>query len=309
MRATKASVQNVIPWGLDPRDFQRWSHDEWVARVGEAALRQLGATKAEKKKTADEVLKCVRETDIEFLPAENTFRAYLSRAANDLESAITSAGRGRAGGYFVSEFAHRPDRADGIVEEGEVATGEARARVEREAQLYPVLKSWLIERGYRADDTSARRKLGRWGNPDVVGIRIDEHLGAVELEVASIEAKPSVENWEKWIFEAVSHRRFVHRAYFAFAVPDELRGKMSEDLRYYSERFGVGILTVVLANDVYRELLDGSPREPVTAEDADVVELYPATPDAVPMRYRKQLCKALDITGLDALFHWGDDDS
>ena len=289
--------------GLDDADLASLSSEQWVARVGEASLRDLGAT-ADSPRTADDVLERIRRSDLEFMTSESTFKAYLSRAASDLESAVASAGRGRAGGYFVSAFAGMGDQETSRAPE--VPAEETRARAEKEALLYPVLKSWLIERGYRAQDTSDRRRLGRWGNPDIVGMQIHEHLGAVELEILSIEAKVSADDWERWIFEAVSHRRFANRAYFAFAIPDELRGKVSEDQRYYAERFAVGVLNIVLANDTYTRLLHGHLSEAITADQADVIEVFSAPPHPVPMRFRKQLCGALEIDGLDALFRWGD---
>lgn len=289
--------------GLKGADLASLSSEEWVARVAEAALRDLKATKSAPR-TADDVLQRLRRSDLELVTSENTFKAYLSKAASDLGSAVASAGRGRAGGYFVSAFADMAEQD--VASAPEVPTEETRARAEKEALLYPVLKSWLIERGYRAQDTSDRRRLGRWGNPDIVGMQIHEHLGTVELEILSVEAKVSADDWERWIFEAVSHRRFANRAYFAFAIPDELRGKVSEDQRYYAERFAVGVLNVVLANETYTRLLRGHLSEPITADQADVIEVFSAPPHPVPMRFRKQLCSALEIDGLDALFRWGD---
>lgn len=292
--------------GIDPRDLRSLTTEAWVAEVATGALRTMGAESSETKRTADEILERIRATPFENHVSENTFRAYLSRAARDLGSPIASAGRGRGGGYYVSSIpAAVADATEDEAQDGTAVVPPRGLRVEKERLLYPVLKSWLIERGYRADDTSSGRKLGRWGNPDVVGLQIHEHLGAVDLQIASIEAKTSADDWERWIFEAVSHRRFANRAYFAFAIPDEFRGKVSEDLRYYSERFGIGVLTVVLDNDQYQRLHAGDLEEPVTAEDADIVELYAASPSPVPMRYRRQLCDALGITGLEGLFAWG----
>mgnify|MGYP006974890755 CR=1 FL=1 len=54
---------------------------------------------------------------------------------------------------------------------------------------------------------------------DVVGLKVSEGLlGQRDLEVATIEAKLTRKSWKQVFFEAVSHKRFSHRAYFAFGA-------------------------------------------------------------------------------------------
>lgn len=38
------------------------------------------------------------------------------------------------------------------------------------------------------------------------------------MEIATVEVKPTLANWERQFFEAVSHRRFANRSYFAFEL-------------------------------------------------------------------------------------------
>jgi hypothetical protein len=158
-----------------------------------------------------------------------------------------------------------------------------RARyTKREAALYPTLRDWLSGRGFRAEDTSAGRAHGTWGNPDVTGIRIVEgYVGNRELEVVSIEAKASTTNWKQLIFEAVSHKRFAHRAYFAVAFGSDEPSLSSvpdaEELRQYAERFRVGVLVVFLPTEVYDKLTQGREGEiQINSTEVAVEELWPA---------------------------------
>ena len=280
------------------------SHLDWVAKVGEAALRDLEATEAQPK-SRDEVLAEAKRSTIPFEVADGTFKMYLGRIASRLESPIVSKGRGKGGGFYISSVS--TETATAVLEQATVdnAPEAIRARVEKEKLLYQILTEWLVSQGYRTKDISSVRALGKWGNPDVAGIQIHDHFGSIELEVATIEAKVSAMNWKQDIFEAISHRRYANRAYYAFAVPEDSARKESEEMRYYSQKFGIGVLTVVLSNEVYSRLTNGDLSEPVSPDDAEVKEVHSPLTDLVPIRYRREFCEAIGITRIEDLGSWG----
>lgn len=233
---------------------------------------------------------------------DNTIWAQLSELAINTSNPVTNAGRGK--GYFLSD-------ATGLVPESgndsdtKALEPENKTRVEREAMFYPSSVGWLIEQGYRSADTSSGRKLGRWGNPDITGIRGVEHFGVTHVEVASIEVKPSIDDWEYYIFEAVSHRRFANRAYFAFAHPWELLQKLPTDLKDYAEMYQIGILILGTDDEVYRRVKTGGALDPLLPDDIEMVEYFPAPRNDVRPEYQQRYLAALGITNQQQLWGWG----
>lgn len=276
-------------------------HDH-VRIAAEFALTQLGASTMETRKTSGDIAKYVFDTaglDLRISPS--SFSAYLSRVVGSAKSAIASAGRGRHGGYFLSST------VQGLVEKAqERAADPPRIYTKSEEQLYPTLREWLLGQGYSAKVTASMRALGKWSNPDVTGIRVSEHFGRVDIEISTIEAKKDLADWERVFFEAVSHRRFANRAYFAFPVPESGQNKLPDDMRYYSELYNVGVLTLVMADDDYAKYQDGELQEFPDADANDVVEVLSARSATVPMIQQRRFCEAVEIADLQSLLRWGD---
>jgi hypothetical protein len=198
-------------------------------------------------------------------------------------------------------------------EPGEVS-GEAPKYTKREAALYPFLRDWLTGRGFGAKETSNSKGGGTWGNPDVTGIRTSEgYLGLRDLEVATIEAKISMSGWRQLIFEAVSHKRFAHRAYFAFAfAADEPSLDLVpevEALRQYAERFRVGILVVFLPEESFKRLHTEKVDEvKIEGTDARVEELWPALYEPIRQEESTQfLWKVVGVADDKSLYSFGED--
>ncbi|MEH2338428.1 hypothetical protein [Nostoc sp.] len=181
----------------------------------------------------------------EFSLSKNTFLQYLSNTVKDTESSINCLGKKK--GYYISSIVKVVEEKLTINEEIEAKSEEIQvARKQKEKLLYPVLESWLIAQGYQSSNVSSNRSLGKWGNPDLAGVNALDNFSGVSLEIVTVEAKTSLENWEQWIFEAISHRRFANRSYFAFAHPEETISKIPQDLRYYAELYNIGVLVLSL---------------------------------------------------------------
>ena len=224
-----------------------------------------------------------------------------------VECPFTSTGRRRGGGYFLSAT------SKALAEEAETPAPQPPAEERsKEKWLYPALLSWMLGRDYRAKDTSSLRSrdLGKWGNPDVTGIAVNEHFARLEIEVATIEAKVGFDAWEIDFFQAVSQRRFANRAYFAFALPREAAEKLPTELRYYSELFSVGVLVVELEDDLYGRLTTGTLSEEDkkylrSPNDDPVREVLSAPLHYVPTSHQRRFCEALAIRDVKDLMQWG----
>ncbi len=183
----------------------------------------------------------------------------------------------------------------------------------REQRLYALLAEWLEAKEYQAEDTSLSKKGGAWGNPDVVGLRCFEGFSStLHIELASIEAKLTDSNWRRVFFEAVSHKRFADRAYFAFSfgATEPSVSKLPEfhELREYGEKYRVGILTVFMEPAIHKALCEstGNAIPALSLENVRVEEVWPAVSDPVPASTRETFIReVLEISTLQQLHKFG----
>lgn len=243
----------------------------------------------------------------------NTFYQYLSNSVKDTESSINCLGR-RQGYYLSTIAAEKIEEAESnesaVIISDEVTTSKDDIRTTKRSQkeilLYPILKSWLAAQGYQAEDISSGRTQGRWGNPDLAGISARDAFNGLSIELVTIEAKTSLDNWEQLIFEAISHRRFANRSYFAFAHEEEMIKKIPSEMRYYAELYNIGVLVLSMDNEQYRELHDGKLTTPLSSEDVEIIEIFSAPYNFVQPKYQLDFCKeALKISCLKELYSWG----
>lgn len=233
------------------------------------------------------------QDDFEFdiTDVESSWGVYLTRAVADPKTRIAR----EPGKYsYILEDKSLPVEVRDIEEQpiSKELSDEKSKNQQRELKLYHLLSDWLRSVKYNASVTYFTKRGKTWGNPDITGILVDENiLGQRNIELATIEAKTSVNNWRKEFFEAVSHKRFSNRAYFAFAFPAkeatlaslELIPEYSE-MRKYAEKYKVGLLAVLIEPSQYSVLLkeDLNSNFEISLEDVVVVELWPAVFDFVP---------------------------
>ena len=229
---------------------------------------------------------------------------YLLFSVKDTQSSINCLGRRK--GYYISTKAKEIVEKSTETDTTAIADEESGVkRHQKELLLYPVLESWLIAQGYQAENVSSTRSLGKWGNPDVAGINPMDNFSGLSLEVVTIEAKTSLDNWERHIFEAVSHRRFANRSYFAFAHPEETISKIPQDMRYYAELYNIGVLVLSLENETFDKLIKGTLQNPCEFDEVDIMEIYSAPYNFVQPRYQIKFCDAVGITCVKELYQWG----
>lgn len=327
--------------------MSKWVYEPFVQAVTEALdrLQQAGTRHA----TSGQIKEWIRENKPEALSAlEPSWGTSLFQAKNDPTTRIrnapgfsnkyilvptavvgpSSVADASAEGAEPNEAAGTGDVKDSVAEKlaGEEASDVSvsaakKANAQREAVLYPVLREWLGAKGYSARITSSTKTGGTWGNPDICGLRIAEgYLNQREIELVTVEAKITHYNWRLQFFEAVSHRRFAHRVYFAFAVgarPDEVDIDSvpdAQDLRRYAEEFGVGVLAVFVTSEAMAALLEGD-RDAVKSmkldpEETSVLEVWPAIRRSVQLSATTEfLSQTLKLRDDAALYKFGDDEA
>lgn len=168
-----------------------------------------------------------------------------------------------------------------------------RKREEKEKNLYPCLVEWLKGKKYLAKDTSALRNGEKWGNPDITGLKvINSIIGNDRIEICTIEAKPDLRDWRQYIFEAISHKRFANRTYFAFAVgaekPEEGLIKDREAMRQYAEKYKIGIIAIFMETEDYRNL---AKINDLSLNDVVILELWPAIYDETSPSDADEFCR------------------
>lgn len=295
--------ESMTPAGIAFLDQQPFSgYMKQVHDSACVALEKLSASSPETARDGISVWKKAKCLRASLEVPESTFIQYLSKLAKDDRSFISCEGRKQ--GYFLAEEAQELAETNHPVDNRDIE--KETGRKEKEKLLYPVLVEWARGRGYSADDLSGGTAMGKWGNPDVVGIDLTEHLGGFSVEILTIEAKTEKKGWEMWIFECVSHRRFANRAYFAFAYPQDLLDKEFGEMRYYAELVGVGLLVLGVKNKIFRELKDGERKQPLTLAEVDIRELYSALSHLVPLKQQKVFCeRAMSCPDLLSLTRWG----
>lgn len=290
---------------------------EKVCHLATKALKAL-SREDNKKFSGAELLDWVKQNDPEgYDEVRNSWGSYLTKAVNDLGSGIIR----EPGSYGFMMSTTEQDHTVTTEEEGRTppdldetpAPSLAVGKAKREQRLYAILAEWLTSKDYQAEDTSSKKNGGAWGNPDVVGIKAEEIVGGTSwLELVSIEAKVSSNNWRKLVFEAVAHKRFADRAYFAFShgTDEPLVANIPDftELREYGEKYRVGIVVVFMSTEQYGTLVseDATAVSELSLDDVRVEEVWPAVCDPVsPLTRDRFLRDVLGITTVKGLHEFG----
>jgi hypothetical protein len=279
---------------------------ETAREVAHKAIKALHTDPKKKGPSGAQLLDWVKDNwPQEYLKVKNSWGSFLTKATDDPDSNIR-----REPGRYGYIIANDPQST--LAQEAEAISVEP--KTQREAKLYSLLVDWLISKDYRSEDTSTKRRGGAWGNPDIVGIKEEEVVGGYShLELVSIEAKVTEKDWRRVFFEAVSHKRFADRAYFAFSFPSEeaIVSALPDymDLREYGEKYRVGILVVFIEPSKYDALAEGSKLEnlSISLEDVRVEEVWPAVSDPVsPFTRDRFIREVLEIKTLKELHKFGE---
>lgn len=296
---------------------QKYEKAKWLAREALEALLDAQKTKA----SGGEMLAWIKAhypNDAE--DVERSWAPFLTKMLADPAACVDrEPGQygyilRKSGESALSQESPSEDGGDSAMGGGlPISDLQTPQRASRERCLYSLLVEWLQSRDFEAEDTSQLKAGGAWGNPDVVGLKCFEGLGStLHIELASIEAKISSNNWRRVVFEAVSHKRFADRAYFAFAhgAEEPLLSRLPEldDMRMYGEKYRVGILVVFMEPGLYSQLCQRAAEDlpDLTLDRVRVEELWPALHDPVPATVRESfLGDVLSIKETKELYSFG----
>jgi hypothetical protein len=285
----KEKLENIVPDGVE--------HDE----VYLAALKVLDKATKEEPMKVGELLSKIEKS------LEETIKSYLiyrdlNAAAQDSSSRIRSR-KGRNGGYFIAPLSSTS------LEEKTLSKSEIEKEKTLEQHLWPLVALWLkqVKRLPSSSHEVANLKRGgKWSNPDVVGLNPIEELGFFDVEITTVEVKPTLVQWRQFFFEAVSHKRFSERVYFIYRTIDQDTDE-DEELRKYAEKYNVGLVKMELSEDDYKSLTNW---KKLTEEDKInlldyFVELMPAPFEAISIRDKITFLRQIGISNKSELYSFG----
>jgi hypothetical protein len=265
-----------------------------INRIAEENLKTRGHKSSEhpmgSRELVDAIQNDIRAQNLDVNLARSSIFNYISHAANKDESSAIFSG-GAWGGYWVQEDAPAPEKP---VEKAEIQASHGAQKVSfSERDLYPLVNAWLQTKGFTAKDVSTLKGGGKWGNPDIVGVKKVDLFGSTEIEVASCEVKLSEIGWEQFIFEAISHKRFSNRSWFVYRISDAGRA-LPKSIEYYAERYKVGVVQILLSDAELVELKQK--KEAITEDLLDLVnERIPAFYEHVPLQEKADLFERAKI--------------
>lgn len=228
--------------------------------------------------------------------SENSLYLYTMSFVKESASPICQAGHGK--GFYVDSRILQSESDDDSDSERTVQDVRDTTNSYSERNMYPILVDWLYtnlgrtNELYGVKDVSSARGMGKWNNPDILGITKRSFFGTLSLEIFTIEAKVDWKNWRKDIFEAVAHTILANRSYFAFLRKKSDKVEEGRDMIMYAQKFGVGVLEIVVSDDDW-----GKPLSYEIIENFDTV--VPAPYHSPEVRVQKRFLASLDIKEID----------
>lgn len=238
---------------------------------------------------------------------DSLYYRVLLQSSKDPNSPISSS-KGINGGYFYQEeiTLQQPDNSTSILAESK---SEKKKYDQIERRLWAPVARWLLTHK-RPTLVSSKiadsKKGGIWGNPDVVGLAPLDRMGFFDVEITSIEVKPTLSRWQYFFFEAVAHQRFAEKSYFAFYEENEEKHKI-DDLKLYAEKYGVGLLHLDITAEHFGQLaewdkLDGTTRDNIVS---GFVEIMPAPYSHVELALKCDFLENLGIRYKEQIYKFG----
>lgn len=226
----------------------------------------------------------------------------LNSASKDANSKISSR-KGAGGGYFL---AAPPDAVDGVSPQLEEA--QARERT-LERHIWPAVEMWLREEKKVSSaccGVANKKSGGVWTNPDVVGLTTIEEMGFFDVEITTVEVKPSLSNWRYFIFEAIAHKRVSDRVYFLFRTSGDSQAEIAEILRY-AEKYRIGVVEFQVSSDDFACLPQWSSlgaQERLSFVER-FVEHMPAPLDPISVRDKVSFLRQIGISRKPEIYSFG----
>lgn len=281
-----------------------------TADIYRAAMSELSDATSEKPTPTSTVVSKIRSR-ISDPPVDNViYRVILDASKN--ESSPISSRKGRGGGYFLTHTGSELEaehKSAHISEDEQEVEPQSQAEKTLEKHLWPLVTLWFKSEKEIPNATHEIANLksgGTWGNPDVVALKPIDKFGFFEVEVTTVEVKPSLDQWRYYFFEAVSHKRFAERVYFSYRS-DGSKLQDEKEIISYAEKYGVGIIRMEFDAEYYDKLANwGNMEEAEKFELIDkFVEVVPAPFDPVPLAEKIALLERLKITDRASIYKFG----
>ena len=264
-----------------------------------AFLEQCEAFSREKSQSGSKIVDALSLVEGINLKRGSLFN-YLSSAANDPANSQIVSGGPRSG-YWLEKIVATAE----VAEKEKTPTPKGKKKeTNSEKSLYPLIELWLSTKGYRSKDTSTAKSGGKWGNPDIIGLNRIQAFGISDIEIASCEVKLSIANWETFIFEAISHKRFSNRSFYCFR--DDREVEIPPAIQYYAEKFRIGIVQIIL-DEKEIESVKGAGGDFKKLEQylTNIVEIFPALFDVIPAQEKVLLLDRLGIKDEKSFYGFG----
>ena len=166
------------------------------------------------------------------------------------------------------------------------------------------MRQWLLDQSFSSKIVATTKKNGKWGNPDVVGVKVHDWVEQRKVEIVSIECKSSLANWKGEIFEAIAHKRFADRVYFAFALPIDEVEKRYGELVEYAEFYGIGLLVLEMEPEVWERYNKKAPNIAKDLKLLEFREIYHAPQNHYLDQARKAFLDGLRLKTWDDLYRF-----
>lgn len=146
---------------------------EKVIKAVEQYLEDTGSLGPDRSKSTKEVVKALRDKiaagELDVGVGDSAMIGFLAKAAHkDDNSGIVT--NGPWTGYWYEPPTPKPvDEPENVPEQGTPGP--------KERDLYPLMELWLQEKGYVAKDMANLKGGGSWGNPDIIGVDVDQLMG------------------------------------------------------------------------------------------------------------------------------------
>jgi len=227
---------------------------------------------------------------------DTTFVIYLNKNSKEINSRINCPGRRQ--GYYLDDLFSNDDGSD----------NDNNQRKFKEEDLYPIIQNWLFEKEFdRVGNVSNIKSNGKWGNPDLVALDIEELLGVTNVQITTVEVKQTIHKWDEWIFEAIAHTRFADRSYFAFLHPEDMYSKLdSLDIKLYAEHFNIGVIVIECTRKTYDSLFIKNTQKNIREEDITRITEYCQAPHTkTNIVLRKKYLESINIKTIHDLYSFG----
>lgn len=261
------------------------SRYDQVEKIALYILEQHDITTAEKALSTSsfqEKYKQILDSDSQVINVPlNSIAVYLSKVSDGNNNIYCE---GKKQGYYLRNTTQDESKETEESKTGITNPCETEEDKKKEKELYPEFLTWLECECDRVQDISSNKKMPRWNNPDLLGIRLCSIVGEMNIEITTIEVKRDIQYWRINIFEAIAHTIFANRVYFAFECKYEDFRKEKNDMLLYAQQYHIGLLAKFSDN-----------------EDSTIQQIIPAPYHVPDMFMKRRFLDALGIVSLEAV--------